>query len=218
MISVSLRLSLVGAFLLLAGHVRADDAHDKLIYGRYSRRLAPSLIKFDWPPKVCELDHPATMADVAAGKAIFTLDGLGESRVWRIPSCCEDNRWPSIGEVPQFGRGYVLQAEELKVDGKWKRYFGFLCERGATVVPAADMELPNIIYSPWIPTEKLFADLFWGVTVPGQRAGFWKRQEDESQSSAVRCPSSSISAIPPGNPRHFRQRGIRTRGTAGLPS
>lgn len=38
----------------------------------------------------------------------------------------------------------------------------------------------NVIYGPWIPKEELFADMFWGITVPGQRAGFWKRQEDES--------------------------------------
>ena len=180
--SAVLHACLASVFLLLPQYASAeDDARDKLVYRRYSRELAPSPIKFDWPPKVRELDHPANKADVASGKAIFTFDGLGESRVWRLPKCCGPFAcWPELANVPQFGRGYVLQAEELKVEGKWKRYFGFLCDKGATVVPAADVELPNVQAGPWVPREELFAGLFWGITVPGQRAGFWKRQEDES--------------------------------------
>ena len=120
----------VMALVVAAGVQVAEDAHDKVVYGRYTRKLAPSPIKLGWPPKFRELDHSATMADVESGKAIFTFDGLGEARVWSLPKCCHDNKWPSLGEAPHFGRGYVLQAEELKVGDTWKRYFGFLCEKG----------------------------------------------------------------------------------------
>ena len=35
--------------------------------------------------------------------------------------------------------GYVCQAEELLVGGRWKRYFGFVSKHGAAVVPASQV-------------------------------------------------------------------------------
>ncbi len=59
----------------------ADNAHDKLVYARYGRKVAKTLIKY--PSKGAgemkhrELAHPATKKDVEEGKAVFTFEGLG---------------------------------------------------------------------------------------------------------------------------------------------
>jgi len=60
------------------------DVHDKLVYKRYSRRLASSVIKFEPRMRFSELDRPATKTDVELGKAIFTFDGLGEARASQL--------------------------------------------------------------------------------------------------------------------------------------
>ena len=79
----------------------------------------------------------------------------------------------------RVGNGKICQAEDLKVDGKWKRYFGFVYDRHAAVVPAEEIEL-LLFDAPWMPSDTLFADAFWGITVPGPRPGYWKRQTDET--------------------------------------
>jgi hypothetical protein len=37
--------------------------------------------------KHTELTRPATKEDVAGGKAVFSLEGLGKRRVWKLPEC-----------------------------------------------------------------------------------------------------------------------------------
>lgn len=119
------------------------------------------------------------------GKAIFSFEGLGEARVWKLPGN-QFPMWGSFDRVQPPGTIYmvpagpdVCQAEDLKVDGKWKRYFGLLSDKGAAVVPAEEFELwwPR---APWCPREELFANMFWGLTVPGPKPGFWRRMEDET--------------------------------------
>jgi hypothetical protein len=89
MMSTALRLGFVGAFLLLPTYVRAeDDAHDKLVYGRYRRGIQPSSIEFHSDMEHAELDRPATKADVESGRAIFSFAGLGEVRIWKLPDRC----------------------------------------------------------------------------------------------------------------------------------
>ena len=74
-----------------------------------------------------QLDHPATEADVTAGRALFSLSGT--TRVWKMPT------------VP-FGPAW--QAEEVMVDGHWNRYFGVFQDGKPTKVPAAEMEFPAL--------------------------------------------------------------------------
>src|SRR4051812_14780253 len=86
-------------FVILVGRGQAqDDKHDALVYGSLSRKIQPTKIKYpadsftEW--KHAELDHPATKQDVAQGKAVFTFDGLGERRVWKLPKCPIFCEWP----------------------------------------------------------------------------------------------------------------------------
>ena len=176
-------MAAVGVLLLLSHTAQAeDDAHDKLVYGRYSKKLGRSLVKFDLKTQYVELDRPATQKDVEAAKAIFTFEGLGEARVWKLPGREGPigAQWPALPAPQRNWFGRVCQAEELKVNGKWKRYFGYwLFEEGATVVPAEELEL-KLLDCPWEPDWHRVADAFWGITRPGLKPGFCKRQGDET--------------------------------------
>ena len=164
---------------------REDDAHDKLVYGRYSKKLQPTAYKLDRDKEPRQLDHPATKKDVEAGKAIFSFEGLGQSRVWKLPGKEFTETFPLTGQWPvlttpqQSGNGQICQAEDLKVAGKWKRYFGFLFEGRAAVVPAEEIDLV-MFYAPWFPSGMFYSKIDWGITIPGPKPGFWKRQEDET--------------------------------------
>ena len=129
--------------------------------------------------KTTQLDRPATKKDVEAGRAIFTFEGLGETRIWKLPEPSLNAVWPALSTPHSVGSGWVCQVEELNVGGKWNRYFGFVCERGAAVVPASQIELTPFSW-PWIPQGEFFSKISWDITVPGPKPGFWKRQEDET--------------------------------------
>ena len=180
------RLIAVGLVLLLAQAVQAEeDAHDKLVYSRYSKKIQPTAYKVEPRGTQSQLDRPATKKDVEAGNAIFSFQGLGEARVWKLPGKEFNETFPLTGQWPvlttprQSGNGKICQAEDLKVDGKWKRYFGFVFYGQAAVVPAEEIKL-LLFYAPWMPRTRLFANMFWGLTVPGPKPGFWKRQGDET--------------------------------------
>jgi len=137
------------AFLVHPAKLCGD--HDALVYQRYSRDETPASHKDDSELKWVELTAPATAEDVKAGKAIFTFEGLGERRVWKLSKTPRSARWfaskrhpikYSDGSTGYSVHGSVLQAEELLVDGRWKLYFGFLSKYGAAVVPAEEMDLP----------------------------------------------------------------------------
>lgn len=85
---------------LLARAAPAEDAHDKLVYGRYARTLQPSSVKVlvtqtTIGMKTTQLDRPATKKDVEAGRAIFTFEGLGETRIWKLPEPSLNAVWPA---------------------------------------------------------------------------------------------------------------------------
>ncbi len=184
--STKLWFAAVGViFVLFQCAQAAGDAHDALVYSRYRTGFQPTIYKVDRKSKQTQLDVPATMKDVADGKAVFSLEGLGEARVWRLPG----DVFPVMGFPSAAGPGTqysvpagtaeVCQAEELNVGGKWKRYFGLVSKKGAAIVPAEEMEL-WWHDAPWYPQEELFADMWWGITVPGPKPGFWKRETDET--------------------------------------
>ena len=186
MMLANFRFAAVAVVLLLSQVAREeDDAHDKLVYGRYSKKLQPTAYKLDRDKEPRQLDHPATKKDVEAGKAIFSFEGLGQSRVWKLPGKEFTETFPLTGQWPvlttpqQSGNGQICQAEDLKVAGKWKRYFGFLFEGRAAVVPAEEIDLV-MFYAPWFPSGMFYSKIDWGITIPGPKPGFWKRQEDET--------------------------------------
>jgi hypothetical protein len=105
-----------------------------------------------------KLDHPATEADVTAANAIFSL-GAGSVRVVTRPSWPAKAKWITNKNYPlqvqgetdaktgvtkyfdEFNnQGFVWQAEEIQVDGKWKRYYGFVGAHAVAKVAAEEIE------------------------------------------------------------------------------
>ena len=131
--------------------IAAEGAGDDPVYQRYEKKIVPSAaIRFDTDQKRVALTAPATPADVKAGKAVFTLAGLGEARIWKLPRCPTPGTWTTLRQFPQTDRtgkvsydnwGHVIQAEELRVDGQWRRYFGLITKHGVAVVPGAEIDL-----------------------------------------------------------------------------
>jgi hypothetical protein len=143
---------LAGLLLLAIAWPVWADASDDAVFRRYSRKVTPGKIAYEFGMKFTELTHPGTQRDVDRGAAVFTFEGLGASHVWKLPACPIFCQWPSLKDYPFEGQsdptrtnfnnyGYVCQAEELEVNGDWKRYFGFVCEHGVAVVPAEEVYL-----------------------------------------------------------------------------
>ncbi|MBN2383600.1 hypothetical protein JXQ70_12040 [bacterium] len=106
-------------------------------------------------------EKPATKEDVALGRAIFSLEGKGASRLWAMPARPMNAEWPTINVFPrgsshwdgqtkkmirnvyQDPQGKVWQAEELFEDGAWKRYYGFVGNYCVIKVPAEEIEFPG---------------------------------------------------------------------------
>jgi hypothetical protein len=104
--------------------------------------------------------RPATRQDVEAGKAVFSLEGEGETRVVRLPDWPAEARWVTLQDVPYEERvadprtgkvqarvayqrdGQVYQAEEVWKDGEWHRYYGFVGSHQVARVPASEVEFP----------------------------------------------------------------------------
>lgn len=102
-----------------------------------------------------KLTQPATREDVEQGRAIFALEG--ERRVWDLPTFPAEASWTTLktraqrglsvdrsGKTAEFRsydtRGRIYQAEEVLVDGKWERYFGFVGPHTFAKAPAAEIE------------------------------------------------------------------------------
>ena len=101
-----------------------------------------------------KLDHPATPNDVKQGRAIFSLSG--RVRLCHLPDFPVSAWRPGRKTDPQPGTtsypdgthkattlyttaGRVWQAEEVEVDGKWERYYGFVGRYQIEKVPAAEL-------------------------------------------------------------------------------
>ncbi|MDB6064930.1 MAG: hypothetical protein JWR26_1138 [Pedosphaera sp.] len=143
---------LISIFVTTASPRAWAGAHDDAVYQRYSRKVSPGKVLYDFDMKFTELTRPGTQEEVDKGTAIFTFDGLGSSQVWKLPECPIFCEWPSLKDYPFEGQsgatrtnyqkfGYVCQAEDLQINGQWKRYFGFVCRQGTAVVPAEKIYL-----------------------------------------------------------------------------
>ena len=98
----------------------------------------------DAPPRKPHLNfptpgRPATAQDVAANRAIFSLEGQGETRLVKFPSFPQPARWLTLKDSPleqpvddgvsrrEYDTdGYIWQAEEVRKGDHWERYYGFV--------------------------------------------------------------------------------------------
>jgi len=118
------------------------------------------------------LDHPATVDDVAKGRAIFSLDAAN-AEVHRVvlPSFPIAARWTKLEVFPDEFRlrrifdaegharpdieglqaGWVWQAEEIREGDRWRRVYGFVGRHTLTRVPAEEIEFPASWPQGWLP-------------------------------------------------------------------
>jgi hypothetical protein len=106
------------------------------------------------------LDHPATLREASSHQAIFSLEGQGERRIYKLSSVPMRARWLALKKYPRDlnGRGangkpvinqeyeqeaWVWQAEEVKTAAGWERYFGVVGPHEIEKVPAAEIDFPN---------------------------------------------------------------------------
>ncbi len=110
------------------------------------------------------LGRPATPADVAEGRAIFSLDGVGtEVRKVALPAFPIVARWTKLEVFPNdpphmrisdgeghdrpdiegMQTGRVWQAEEVREGDRWRRYYGFVGRHALARVPAEEIEFPS---------------------------------------------------------------------------
>lgn len=81
------------------------------------------------------LGKPATLADVASARAIFSLEGQGETRLASMPRFPQQARWVTLKDRPlnqtdpdgvsrreSDTDGYVWQAEEVRKGDGWERF------------------------------------------------------------------------------------------------
>jgi len=127
------------------------------------------------------LNSPANQKDVSEGRAIFSLTG-DKVRVWVMPARPMKAKWTTLKDYPRASttwnsktkksmqhvsydqEGHVWQAEEVLVDGKWQRFFGFVGRYCVAKVPAEEIEFPGA-YG-W---SRLSGGLDCSVLPPGRR-------------------------------------------------
>jgi hypothetical protein len=133
-----------------AFQARPQDPYDDSVYAQDS--MKQTYIAF------ARLDHPAMPDDVEHGRAIFTLSGT--VRLWDMPVFPLAAQRPSAKFDPVTGyqdlpngkiktsvtyttEGKVWQAEEVQVNGKWLRYYGFAGRHQLEKVPASEIFFPS---------------------------------------------------------------------------
>jgi hypothetical protein len=108
-------------------------------------------------PHLLTLDHPASNQEAATGLAIFSLEGKGDRRVFKLPNYPFRANWITLKDraviqnlrqadgtmtkttvYPQ--EGLIWQAEDVSVDGKWQRFYGYSGCGHIEAVPADQIE------------------------------------------------------------------------------
>lgn len=130
------------------------------------------------------LDHPATAADVAAGRAIFSDDApLANRRLWKLPQLPLAATWENLHTTKTNAfrsdpltntttessiwvqDGQIWQAEETLTNGKWERWYGFIGRGFIGKVPGSEVILqPDVAASPADKTTQ------WRLEMPGTPA------------------------------------------------
>jgi hypothetical protein len=136
-----------------------------------------------------KLDHPATSQEVALGRAIFSLDGT--TRVCPMPDSPLYAERPLSPQDPTSWSdgthyttdGYVWQAEEVMVNGKWERYYGFTGRHQIEKVPASEIKFPAGAPWTWAPVTEPFDAT---IDVPEQNQ--WRSTAYSGYAVAVDMP------------------------------
>ncbi len=110
------------------------------------------------------LGRPATLDDVRQARAIFSLEGQGETRLIKVPGMPIPARWVALKDIPlsiqkpdgtthrEYEQGgWIWQAEEVRKADCWERFYGFVGPHGIARVPAAEIEVSSVRGGPrWI--------------------------------------------------------------------
>jgi hypothetical protein len=100
--------------------------------------------------------QPATRAEAAKHDAVFSLEGLGPTRIVDLPQTPTAGKWVTHRDLPIrqrfiregklavergfFQDGFIVQAEEVQINGRWQRYYGFEGANRIAKVPAQEIE------------------------------------------------------------------------------
>lgn len=107
-----------------------------------------------------KLEQVGTKDDVAAGRAVFSLtDTASTVRKVALPELPVQARWKTLRSFPVVAlgandpetgkpvlrrsfdqKGEIWQAEEVLIDGRWQRFYGFVGSHIIAKVPAAEIE------------------------------------------------------------------------------
>ncbi len=145
-----------------------EDRRDRAVQAcaaflkRYRERFTgdPLVGKFEFPDERRAhlafpiATRPATLDDVRAARAIFSLEGQGEVRLAKVPALPIRARWITLEDSPVHVRqadgtiargfdqdGWIWQAEEVRNGDRWEHYYGFVGPHVVARVPAAEVEL-----------------------------------------------------------------------------
>lgn len=137
--------------------VAACAAYLKRFGDRFTTESPPGMHDFPHPKGHLAfpiLKRPASRDEVAAGRAIFSLEGEGETRVVDLPGGLPQKaRWTTLKDSPyivtdQNGPhrtyrtdGHVWQVEEVRKGDVWERWYGFVGQHTVGRAPASEIEL-----------------------------------------------------------------------------
>lgn len=132
-------------FLDLHGNAYADRSFINAPQYFAQGGLRPPAAKF----QIAKLDRVAEQDDVASGRAVFVLDeNDAKRRVVELPKFPQAARWTIPAEEnerqavpPRQITGNVWQAEEIDLNGTWRRYYGFVGNHVIARVLADQIEL-----------------------------------------------------------------------------
>ena len=107
------------------------------------------------------LGKPASPEDVAAVRAIFSLEGQGETRLAGMPGFPQPAKWITLKDTPRVSTdqhgvihreydnfGYVWQAEEVRKGDHWERFYGYVGHHVIARAPASEIEFTTR-FGPW---------------------------------------------------------------------
>ena len=137
--------------------VAACVATLKRFGGRWSPDFGPHEAELQNPQthlRFPTLEKPATREDVAAARAIFSLEGEGEARLARMPAFPQPAHWVTLKDRPVEQTEYpggitrvayetdgtVWQAEEVRKGDRWERFYGFVGHHVIARAPASEIE------------------------------------------------------------------------------
>ena len=137
-------------------------------------------------------DAPPPRRTCSAGRAVFSLVGQGEVRTVHVAHVPQRAKWTAVRGRPlqwpgvaKAGKpsapteyqqdGEVWQAEEVRIGGRWQRYFGFVGTEEIHRAPADEIEFDSFYGSQRL-DESLAVWIIW----PGEVGG-----EDEHQCTPI---------------------------------